>query len=107
MRDLWIHENDLIVATHGRSYWVLDNIASLRQMNVDASPAVLLFQPAPAIRVQRNTNTDTPLPPDEPIGENTPTSAVIDYYLAIPASRLLVLQVLDASGHLVSRHSSH
>src|SRR5260370_19949716 len=106
MRDLWIHENDLIVATHGRSFWVLDNIASLRQMNGDASPAVRLFQPAPAIRVQRNTNTDTPLPPDEPMGENPPTGAVIDYYLAKPASGLVLLEVLDASGKLVRRHSS-
>src|SRR5260370_33560172 len=106
MRDLWIHENDLIVATHGRSFWVLDNIASLRQMNGDASPAVRLFQPAPAIRVQRNTNTDTPLPPDEPMGENPPTGAVIDYYLAKPASGPVLLEVLDASGKLVRRYSS-
>src|SRR5260370_3143603 len=106
MRDLWIHENDLIVATHGRSYWVLDNIASLRQMNGDASPAVRLFQPAPAIRVQRNTNTDTPLPPDEPMGENPPTGAGIDYYLAKPASGLVLLEGLDASGKRVRRYSS-
>ena len=106
MRDLWIHENDLIVATHGRSFWVLDNIASLRQMNDAASPAVRLFQPAPAIRVQRNTNTDTPLPPDEPMGENPPTGAVIDYYLAKPASGPVQLEVLDAGGKLVRLYSS-
>ncbi|HZR29413.1 MAG TPA: YCF48-related protein, partial [Terriglobales bacterium] len=106
MRDLWIHENDLIVATHGRSFWVLDNIASLRQMNDASSPAVRLFQPAPAIRVRRNTNTDTPLPPDEPMGENPPTGAVIDYYLAKPVSGPVLLEFLDANGKVVRRYSS-
>ncbi|HTC94545.1 MAG TPA: hypothetical protein VK699_13985 [Terriglobales bacterium] len=106
MRDLWIHENDLIVATHGRSFWVLDNIASLRQMNDASSSSVRLFQPAPAIRVRRNTNTDTPLPPDEPMGENPPTGAIIDYYLAKTASGPVLLEIFDANGKLVRRHSS-
>jgi len=68
MRDLWIHDDDLIVATHGRSIWILDDISRLRQVT-SAAPmhAVVLFRPADAYRVQRSTWTDTPVPPDEPL----------------------------------------
>jgi photosystem II stability/assembly factor-like uncharacterized protein len=63
MRDLWIHDDDLIVATHGRSFWILDDIAPLREVaNLPAAEAHL-FTPAPAFRIQRDTYTDTPLPP--------------------------------------------
>ena len=108
MRDLWIHDDDLIVATHGRSFWILDDIASLRQINSDiAASDVHLFAPAPAIRVRRDTNTDTPLPADEPMGENPPDGAVIDYYLSKSASEPVALEIRDAQGKLVRRYSSH
>ena len=68
MRDLWIHDDDLIVATHGRAFWILDDIAPLREVSAGLSNSAHLFAPAPAYRVQRDTNTDTPLPPDEPAG---------------------------------------
>ena len=80
MRDLWIHEDDLILATHGRSFWILDDISPLRQINAEPLiPRILLFKPAPAFRVRRSTYTDTPMPPDEPAGENPPNGAIIDY----------------------------
>jgi photosystem II stability/assembly factor-like uncharacterized protein len=107
MRDLWIHGSDLIVATHGRSFWILDDIAPLRQFNEKAmqSPA-WIGRPTPAYRVRRDTNTDTPLPPDEPLAENPPDGAVIDYYLAQPAASPVTLEILDAGGKPVRRYSS-
>ena len=107
MRDLWIHESDLIVATHGRSFWILDDIAPLRQFDEKAAASsAWLSRPAPAYRVRRDTNSDTPIPPDEPLGDNPPDGAVIDYYLAKPASAAVTLEILDAAGKSVRRYSS-
>jgi photosystem II stability/assembly factor-like uncharacterized protein len=107
MRDLWIHDNDLIVATHGRSFWVLDDITPLRQISrsVETSPA-FLFKPETAYRIRRDTNTDTPLPPDEPTGQNPPSGAILDYWLVHPANGPVTLEILDSQGHLVRRYSS-
>jgi photosystem II stability/assembly factor-like uncharacterized protein len=104
-RDLWIHDSDLIVATHGRSFWVLDDIAPLREASAAIANAVHLFTPAPAYRIQRDTNTDTPLPPDEPAAANPPDGAILDYYLPA-ASSTVTLEILDAQGHLVRRYSN-
>jgi photosystem II stability/assembly factor-like uncharacterized protein len=107
MRDLWIHDRDLIVATHGRSFWILDDITPLEQLNVSLtdSPAHL-FDPELVYRVRRDTNTDTPIPPDEPAGENPPDGAIIDYFLSKPASGPVTLEILNARGDLVRRYSS-
>jgi photosystem II stability/assembly factor-like uncharacterized protein len=105
MRDLWIHESDLIVATHGRSFWVLDDIAPLREAASAMANAVHLFAPASAYRVQRDTYTDTPLPPDEPAAANPPDGAILDYYLPAAASTV-TLEIRDAQGHGVRRFSS-
>jgi photosystem II stability/assembly factor-like uncharacterized protein len=107
MRDLWINGSDLIVATHGRSFWILDDITPLRQIDEKAiASSAWLGRPAPAYRVRRDTNTDTPLPPDEPMAENPPDGAVIDYYLAQPAAGPVILEILDAAGKLVRRYAS-
>ncbi len=107
MRDLWIHDDDLIVATHGRSFWILDDLSPLRQIEPStAGRDLVLFKPSRAYRVRRDTNTDTPLPPDEPAGENPPDGAILDYYLARPVSGAVVLEILDADGRLVRRYSS-
>jgi photosystem II stability/assembly factor-like uncharacterized protein len=105
MRDLWVHENDLIVATHGRSFWILDDITPLRQMH-GAESGFRLFAPAPAVRVRRSTNTDTPLPADEPAGENPPDGAPIDYFLPQSSSGAVTLEIIDQQGNLVRRYSS-
>jgi len=105
MRDLWIHDDDLIVATHGRGFWILDDIAPLRETSAALASAVHLFTPAPAYRVQRDTNTDTPLPPDEPMAANPPDGAVLDYYLPAAASAVS-LEILDAKGQLVHSFSN-
>ena len=107
MRDLWIHNDDLIVATHGRSFWILDDIAPLRDAAGSlASGDAHLFTPALAYRLQRDTNTETPLPPDEPAASNPPDGAIIDYYLAHNSSASVSLEILDAGGQLVRKFSS-
>jgi photosystem II stability/assembly factor-like uncharacterized protein len=107
MRDLWIYQNDLILATHGRSFWILDDITPLRQASAEMmNSAATLFRPAEAYRVRRDTNTDTPLPPDEPAGENPPDGAIIDYYLPKAASGPLTIEILDAQGKVVRRYAS-
>lgn len=103
MRDLLVHQNDLIVATHGRSFWVLDDITPLRQLPVKGDT---LFKPANAVRVRRSLNTDTPLPADEPIGENPPDGAVIDYYLAATAADITI-EIADSSGNVIRRFTSN
>jgi photosystem II stability/assembly factor-like uncharacterized protein len=107
MRDLDIHGNDLVVATHGRSFWVLDDISPLRQLaGSKAQSEPVLFKPGEAYRVRRSTYTDTPLPADEPAGENPPDGAAIDYSLPAGVAGPVVLEIVDAAGKLVRRYSS-
>ncbi len=104
IRDLVIQGDDVVVGTHGRSFWILDGIAPLRQMApVAGSKAPFLFQPAEAVRVRRNLNPDTPLPPEEPVGENPPDGALLDYALPAGFSGPVELEVRDAAGTLVRR----
>jgi photosystem II stability/assembly factor-like uncharacterized protein len=96
MRDLTIHGDDLIVATHGRSFWILDDITPLRQLSEQVAKAsAYLFAPQQALRVRWNKNPDTPLPPEEPAGKNPPDGAIIDYFLAKDATGPVVLEILD------------
>jgi len=107
MRDLWVKDNDLIVATHGRSFWILDDISALRQLSDLQSPAkTFLFKPGEAYRVRRSTYTDTPLPIDEPAGENPPAGAVIDYYLPPSVTDRVAIEILDSEGRLVRKFTS-
>jgi hypothetical protein len=107
MRDLAIHENDLIVATHGRSFWILDDITPLRQLaDIRVDSQAYLFKPEDAYRVRRSTNPDTPIPPDEPAGKNPPDGAILDYFLAQPAAGAVILEITDAQGKVVRRFSS-
>ena len=107
MRDLGIHDSDLIVATHGRSFWILDDITPLRQLAESmAKSDAYLFKPEAAYRVRRSTNPDTPIPPDEPAGENPPDGAILDYFLTQPASGPVTLEIVDAQGKVVRQFSS-
>jgi hypothetical protein len=107
IRDLVIHNDDIVVGTHGRSFWILDNITPLRQAHVEvAGAAAHLFAPQMTYRVRRNNNTDTPLPPEEPAGQNPPDGAMFDYWLKSAASAPVVLEIRDAAGNLVRRFSS-
>lgn len=106
IRDLVIHENDLVIGTHGRSIWILDNIAPLREMAKAATnKQTYLFKPAAAVRVRWNMFSDTPLPPEEPAGQNPPDGAAIDYKLEV-AARTLTLEILDAAGNIVRKYAS-
>ena len=110
VRDLVVHDSDLVVATHGRSFWILDGITPLRELREAAAGAaatgVHLYRPAGAVRARWSENTDTPLPIDEPAGRNPPDGALLDYYLARPAVGPMVLEILDARGAVVRRFSS-
>ena len=107
MRDLAIHEYDLIVATHGRGFWVLDDITCLRQINDDiAKSDAYLFQPADAINVAPGSEYGTPQPRDEPLAENPPYGAIVDYYLKSAPSGPVTLEILDSAGETVRRYSS-
>jgi len=106
IRDLVIHDDDLVVGTHGRSFWILDDITPLRQIDEKvAASEVHLFRPQVAYRVHWNLNTDTPLPPEEPAGQNPPDGAIINYYLK-EAAQSLTLEVFGDKGKLVRRFSS-
>lgn len=107
VRDLIIKDDDIVVATHGRSFWILDDITPLRQFDSKLAAAkAFLFQPQTAVRVRWNTNTDTPLPPDVPAGENPPDGAIIDYYLGQSVSSPVTLEIRDSNGQTVRRYSS-
>ena len=106
IRDLVIKDNDLVIGTHGRSFWILDNFSLLRQVNEKTKTTYTnLFKPAPAYRVRWNMNTDTPLPPDEPAGENPPDGAMIDYYLQDDMTDV-TLEIRDMNNKLIRRYTS-
>ena len=107
MRDLTIHGDDLVVATHGRSFWILDNITPLRQWNEKLQQqSVILFAPQTALRWRWNRNTDTPLPPEVPAGANPPDGAIIDYYLAKDVQGPVTLEILDSTGAVIRSYAS-
>lgn len=89
IRDLVIKDDDLVVGTHGRSFWILDDITPLRQLSASliGKPSIL-YKPQNAYRVRWSMYTDTPLPQEEPAGENPPDGAVIDYYLPEKANNV-------------------
>src|SRR5436305_4024234 len=107
VRDFEIYQNDLIVATHGRGFWVIDDISSLRQV----TPAILaadayLFKPGDTINAQQGGDNGTPLQKDEPQATNPPNGVAIDYYLRTAASGPVTLDILDANGAILHTFSS-
>ena len=107
MRDLDVHGNDLVVATHGRGFWVLDDITPLRQINAEVVKSdAFLFAPEVAYNLPQPSENGTPQPRDEPLAENQPYGAVIDYYLGAPAKGPVVLEILDPAGESIKKFSS-
>lgn len=104
VRDLIIKDEDVAVATHGRGFWILDNITPLRQWSGNQRETNL-FKPQTALRIRWSLNTDTPLPPDEPAGENPPDGAMIDYFLAEDSP--VTLEIKTKNGELVRRYTSN
>ncbi len=107
IRDLVIKDNDLVVGTHGRSFWILDNIAPLRELNtIVYNNPITLHRPASAWRVRWSMYTDTPVPQEEAAGENPPDGAIIDYYINQNITDDITLEISDAKGNLVRKFSS-
>jgi len=107
IRDLVVHGDDMVIATHGRSFWIVDDATPLRQMSTQVGAADLwLFKPATAYRVRPGSDQGTPVPMDEPLAENPPDGAVVDYWLKDKAKGPVELEIFDAEGALVRRFSS-
>jgi photosystem II stability/assembly factor-like uncharacterized protein len=107
IRDLVIKDDDIVVGTHGRSFWILDDITPLRQLNKNLiKSTTILFKPQTATRVRWNMYTDTPVPQEEPAGQNPPDGAIINYYLAETVKELR-LEIRDMSGRLIRVYSSN
>jgi photosystem II stability/assembly factor-like uncharacterized protein len=109
VRDLTIHGDDLVIGTHGRSFWILDNITPLRQAlaarGAGGAWPTHLYTPATAIRVDSDSFTGTPLPPEEPTAENPPNGAMIDYFLP-SAAKSVELDIFDGQQNLARKFSS-
>jgi photosystem II stability/assembly factor-like uncharacterized protein len=107
VRDLVIHGDDLVIATFGRSFWVLDDVTPLRQWSARvASSNAWLFEPQTAYRVRPGSDEGTPIPFDEPQAENPPSGAVLDYYLKEKHRESVQLEIFDAAGKSVRRFAS-
>jgi photosystem II stability/assembly factor-like uncharacterized protein len=106
VRDITIHGNDLVIATHGRGFYVMDDIVPLRSLAALPTSATRLFPVAPAIRVNEPSFTGTPMPKDEPMAPNPPLGAYIDYSLASAAHGPVTIRILDSSGSVVNSFSS-
>ena len=108
IRDLVIKDDDLVIGTHGRSFWILDDITALRQLSTKlAAEKTILYKPQAALRIRWNMNTDTPFPQEEPGGQNPPDGAVIDYYLSEKTATEVRLEIIDATGKSVRKFSSN
>ena len=106
IRDLVIKDDDIVVGTHGRSFWILDNMSALRQLNNQSlNSNNILYKPPTAYRVRWNQNTDTPIPQEEPSGDNPPDGAIIDYYLKNDATEVK-LEIRDNQGKLIRIYNS-
>ncbi len=106
VRDMTIHGDDLIIATYGRSFWIMDDITPLRQLEAQAqTSSVRLYKPATAIRIDNDVFLGSPLPPEEPTAKNPPEGAIVDYYLP-SAAKNVTLEIFDSGGKLVRRYVS-
>ena len=106
IRDLVIKDDDLVIGTHGRSFWILDDITPLRQINkIPAGSPAILYKPQNAYRVRWSMYPDTPLPQEEPAGQNPPDGAIINYYLDKKANELS-LEILDENGTLIRKYTN-
>ncbi|MEO6213368.1 MAG: glycoside hydrolase, partial [Vicinamibacterales bacterium] len=117
VRDIIVKDDDLVIATHGRGFWILDDITALRGIRPDPSGAIqpltadgageaVIIPPAAAWRVRWNTSSDMPWPAEEPTGQNPPDGAIINYFVRSPTAGALTLEVVRADGRIVRRYSS-
>jgi len=105
VRDLVVHGDDLVIGTHGRAFWVLDNMSPLREGEVGIRDT-FIYKPATAIRLNPESFSGTPFPVEEPKAKNPPDGAMIDYYFKSAPSGEVLLEFIDAKGQVVRRVSS-
>ncbi len=99
--------SDLVAGTHGRGFWILDDVTPLRQATeAQQASEPFLFRPAPAVRVRFGTNDPTPWPPEIAAGENPPPGGILDYYLPADVAGPVTLDVVDAGGTVIRSYSS-
>ena len=107
IRDLVIKDDDLVIGTHGRSFWILDNITPLRQITADLTKSEAIFyKPQNSYKVRWNIYSDTPVPQEEAAGQNPPDGAIFDYFLKEKASEV-ALEIFDATGKSVRKFSNN
>ncbi|HEY3778754.1 MAG TPA: hypothetical protein VGL35_11915 [Rhizomicrobium sp.] len=106
VRDITVHGDDLVIATHGRGFWIMDDVSALRRLRDVRADAVTLFKPADAIRFHPSGFTGTPFPKDEPLAENPPAGAMIDYALPTGIRGAVTLVIRDSNNKEVRRFSS-
>jgi hypothetical protein len=107
VRDITIHGDDVVIATHGRSFWILDDVTSLREAKPPiASEDVHFYKPQVAIRTRPGNDEATPYPPETPHGDNPALGATLDYYLKTDQSTPISLEILDAKGASVRKFTS-
>jgi len=108
--DIAVKDDDLVISTYGRGFWILDNVSPLRQMRAATAAAssapAFFFTPAPASRMRWDNTQDTPLPPEMKVGDNPLEGAVFDYYLAQPATGTITLTISDKAGAVIREFSS-
>jgi photosystem II stability/assembly factor-like uncharacterized protein len=108
VRDLEVKDDDLIAATHGRGFLILDDVTPLRQIAAaTASETAHLYAPQTALRIRNDMNPPTPWPPDMATGDNPPDGAIIDYYLGPGVSGVVSLEIADAQGKVVALFNSN
>ncbi|HEX6574791.1 MAG TPA: hypothetical protein VF042_07445, partial [Gemmatimonadaceae bacterium] len=112
VRDLQLKDDsicmcsDLVAGTHGRGFWILDDVTPLRAMATRRDTKTsYLVKPATAVRMRFANNDPTPWPPEVPAGENPPPGAILNYYLASNAKNVKI-EILDARGKVIRTYSS-
>ena len=106
IRDLVIKDDDLVIGTHGRSFWILDNITPLRQLSSQlANQTTILYKPQTSLRIHWNLYTDTPVPQEEAAGKNPPDGAMLDYYLG-EKQNTVALEIFDQKGRFIRKYTN-
>jgi photosystem II stability/assembly factor-like uncharacterized protein len=106
VRDIDVHGDDVVIATHGRGFYVMDDVEPLRELAAAPVTATILFAPTVAFRARPFGFTGTPMPKDEPRAPNPPDGAAIDYYLATAPKGPVKIVIRDAQGAVVRRYAS-
>ncbi len=106
VRDLIVHQSDLAIATHGRGFWIMDDIRPLRAYKPELETTSYLVAPRPTIRVRPGDDEGTPLPPEETLLENPPTGAMLDYQLASTTTGPIAITIATANGAVIRRYAS-